>query len=442
MTPPIPPTPPILPRPLKILLLSDTYPPTMGGAELQTQLLGRKLSQRGHQVSVATYWQLNMADHEQDTQTGGNPIDIYRVQGISAKLPGAYSNPARRVPPPLPDPGAVAGLKKLLDKVQPDVVHSYGWLTYSMAVALVGRKTPLVVAMREYCHTCALRTMLHEGKTPCSGPGFGKCLSCAQTFFGAAKGVVAVLGVYSGKALLKKKVRGVHSISTYMHDLTWRDLFDGNKPGQANAVVSDMLVPSFRDDVGEQKHSDPVKLKSYTDQLPIEPFILFVGALRKVKGLEPLMQAYTQLKNAPPLVLIGLPAHDTPTEWPVGVKVLNNFPHDAVMAAWERSLLGVAPSLWPEPFGNVVHEAMSKGKPMIGTTPGGHTDMILEDETGYLIKPGDAEALRDAMQRLIDDPDLRERLGVAARERSKMFTSEYSVPRFEQLYYEVIDRSK
>jgi len=175
-------------------------------------------------------------------------------------------------------------------------------------------------------------------------------------------------------------------------------------------------------------------------RLPKEPFILFVGALRTVKGIEQLLAAYRQLVAPPPLVLIGTRSPDTPTEWPPNVTVLFDASHATVMAAWDRALFGVAPSVWPEPFGNVVHEAMSCGKAVIGTTPGGMTDMILHDETGLVVPAGDVGQLARAMQILVDEPEVRARLGQAGRERAQRFTPETVIPMFEAFLEEILHR--
>ncbi len=103
--------------------------------------------------------------------------------------------------------------------------------------------------------------------------------------------------------------------------------------------------------------------------------------------------------------MVGIRTPDTPESFPDGVTALTAVPHGTVMAMWERALFGVFPSKWPEPLATVVHEAMSNGRPAIGTTPGGHEDMIEDGETGFLVPGGDAEALAAAMARLIDDPD-------------------------------------
>jgi glycosyltransferase involved in cell wall biosynthesis len=104
-------------------------------------------------------------------------------------------------------------------------------------------------------------------------------------------------------------------------------------------------------------------------------------------------------------------------------------------------MFGVMPSLWPEPFGSVVHEAMSRGRAVVGTRPGGHVDIIEDGRSGLLVPPGDADALREAMVRLIEDTDLRDRLGAAAAVRAQRFTAEAVIPQFEQLYERVLARA-
>jgi glycosyltransferase involved in cell wall biosynthesis len=89
-----------------------------------------------------------------------------------------------------------------------------------------------------------------------------------------------------------------------------------------------------------------------------------------------------------------------------------------------------------------VHEAMSMGRPAIGTTPGGHTDMIVHGKTGYITQPGDSADLAQAMQSLIDSPTLREQMGAASHERAQLFSSEIVVPKFEQFFAEVVAKSR
>jgi glycosyltransferase involved in cell wall biosynthesis len=82
---------------------------------------------------------------------------------------------------------------------------------------------------------------------------------------------------------------------------------------------------------------------------------------------------------------------------------------------------------------------MSKGKPVIGATPGGHTDMIVDGETGLLVPSGDVDALTEALRTLLDDSELRERMGSAARERSALFDRDVILPRIEALYSGLVE---
>jgi glycosyltransferase involved in cell wall biosynthesis len=77
----------------------------------------------------------------------------------------------------------------------------------------------------------------------------------------------------------------------------------------------------------------------------------------------------------------------------------------------------VLPSAQPEPFGGVVMEAMSLGLPVIGTNLGGTPDQIAEGETGFLFPASDLKALAQALNRLIENPRLRESMGRASRTR-------------------------
>ena len=114
------------------------------------------------------------------------------------------------------------------------------------------------------------------------------------------------------------------------------------------------------------------------------------------------------------------------------------MPHRAVMAAWERSLFGVIPSLWPEPLGSVVYEGMSRGKAVIGTTPGGHTRHDQYRVNGLADTFGRHRCVDTGDVRLIGQPNLRERLGAATQERSRLFTASVAVPQFERFYQRVI----
>src|SRR5207244_1169405 len=82
----------------------------------------------------------------------------------------------------------------------------------------------------------------------------------------------------------------------------------------------------------------------------------------------------------------------------------------------------------------VALETAAAGKPIVASDIGGLGEVVVDGETGLLVPPGDAGALSAAMQRLLREPELRERLGAAAREHAAEFSPAVVVPQFEQAY--------
>jgi colanic acid/amylovoran biosynthesis glycosyltransferase len=76
----------------------------------------------------------------------------------------------------------------------------------------------------------------------------------------------------------------------------------------------------------------------------------------------------------------------------------------------------------------VIMEAMATGLPVVSTPIGGIPEMVIERETGFLVQPGDATALADAMEKLIGNSSLARKLGQAGYERAqKLFSIERNV---------------
>jgi glycosyltransferase involved in cell wall biosynthesis len=97
-------------------------------------------------------------------------------------------------------------------------------------------------------------------------------------------------------------------------------------------------------------------------------------------------------------------------------------------AAYRDADLFVLPS-GQEGFGIVFLEAMKFGKPCIGGNVGGTPEVITDGETGLLVPFGDEAALTAALDRLIGDSELRERMGRAGRERLLNY---FTFPRFKE----------
>jgi trehalose synthase len=98
---------------------------------------------------------------------------------------------------------------------------------------------------------------------------------------------------------------------------------------------------------------------------------------------------------------------------------MNDFDENGAMvnAIQRRADVIVQKSL-VEGFGLTVSEAMWKSKPVVASAVGGIKDQVIDGETGILIDdPADLEAFADALRTLVEDPELAERMGAAAKER-------------------------
>lgn len=410
---------------MRVLMLTQFFPPLLGGEELLVQNLSLELAARGHDVAVVTL------------AAGGAPafdvdrgVRIYRLRGMPQRVPWLYKDEQRQLMPPWPDPELAWSLQRVLARERPDVVHAHNWLIHSFLPLRAWSPAGLILSLHDYSLTCPIKTFMDRG-SPCSGPQLGKCLVCATDFYGALKAVPTVLGHRAMQPIERAAVDLFLPISTAVARAS--GLVDRGLPFQ--------VMPEFiSDDVTAPRG----EIDSWLAQLPREDYFLFVGGFRRVKGIEVLLRAYAELTNPPPLVVIGYtcPEPGGPIAFPPNVLVLKNWPNHAVLGAWRRSIAALVPSLWPEPFGIVALEAMAFGRPVIASNTGGLADIVVDEETGLLVTPGDSVALRQAMERLMADPALRERLGRAGRERVRGFQAASIVPRFERAYEEVLRRDR
>lgn len=91
--------------------------------------------------------------------------------------------------------------------------------------------------------------------------------------------------------------------------------------------------------------------------------------------------------------------------------------HEGLVDLYRQSDICVAPSVWEEPFGMVALEAMATGRPVCASRVGGLQEIVVPMETGFLFDRGDAGDLAKQLDVLLDNPELRLRMGIAAQDR-------------------------
>jgi glycosyltransferase involved in cell wall biosynthesis len=139
------------------------------------------------------------------------------------------------------------------------------------------------------------------------------------------------------------------------------------------------------------------------------PEVLFAGRLSPEKGILELAEAART--SGIRLVVAG----DGPLREQVP-EARGFVPHDELGALYDRAAVVACPS-HREGFGVACAEAMAHGRPVVASKLGGLLDLVVHEETGLLVPPRNVAALREALERLLGDAELRRRFGAAGRER-------------------------
>lgn len=405
---------------MRVLMLSDFYPPHIGGVERYVQTLSHELVEHGHHVAVATLRDGGSPSFEDD-----EGVPVYHLAGWNRMLAPLYTDREFRFHPPLPDAGVMAGLRRVLKLERPEIVHAHTWMLYSFAPLKAWSRAKLVVTLHNYSLVCPKTTYLHDGQV-CTGASYMKCVRCASAEHGVARALLATSGLKLSSQLHRCIDRHI-AVGSAVRDAVVK------ATGDRSIEVVPAFIPNNAVDAGCQ-----VERPSFLP--PADDYILFVGRqyAHGYKGLDVLLAAYEGLSDLAPLVAIIADYGGAPEQLPDGVTLVRNIPHDQVMAAWAHCAVGVVPSVVVEAFPLVAIEALASGKPVVASAVGGLRDVVADGESGLLVPPGDASALREALRTLLIDPARRARMGAAARERARLFTAGAIVERIEQIYADVL----
>jgi glycosyltransferase involved in cell wall biosynthesis len=152
----------------------------------------------------------------------------------------------------------------------------------------------------------------------------------------------------------------------------------------------------------------PVAIPDEVGEPDDPPHVLFAGRLSEEKGLLEFLEATEGL----PRVIVGDgPLRDR------GPEAVGFVPHEQLGGYYERAAVVACPSR-REGYGVVAREALAHGRPLVATTVGGLADVV-DDEVAIVVPPADVGALRAAIERLLRDASMRDRLGAAAATRAR-----------------------
>ncbi|HUF28316.1 MAG TPA: glycogen synthase [Gemmatimonadaceae bacterium] len=381
---------------MRIALLTNEYPPNVyGGAGVHVEYLSRELARaqnRAHQVDVLCFGD----QHE----IGDN----LRVHGVAPGVRFPVQDPRHaRLLDALVRDLAMAGAVE-----SPDIVHCHTWYSHfagCLARQLTG--APLVLT------THSLEPH-RPWKVDQLGTAYDATLWIERTAYENADGVIAV------SRAMKEDVQSLYGVAAERVRVIHNGIDpDEYRPRPAPATLRRLGID------------------------PDLPVVLFVGRITRQKGILHLVRAIPHLQPGVQVVLCA-GAPDTPaiaeemTTLVAAVKreaaaeviwIPEMLPKEDVIALYTHASVFVCPSVY-EPFGIINLEAMACETPVVAAAVGGIPEIVVPGETGILV-PLDAEpaspeprdpnafslALAAAIEKLMKKPELRAKMGRAARAR-------------------------
>ncbi len=385
---------------MRVLLVTDFFPPVRGGLETHVDDLAAELAERGHDVHVATL--------TPDATATSPKVDVHVVTTAVSTLV-RHERADRPFHPPLPDPRARAALGSLVRELRPDVMHAHSWL----GVSLPRRdRPPTVFTAHDYALVCQLHTLLRTNGERCSGPALGKCIGCASRRYGAVRSTALAAATPIGRRLLPAD--RVLTLSEYVASRI------GPYLRTTPVEVTGGFVRTARigDDVG-------------MPALPSRPYVLYAGDPGVHKGLDGLLDLWAAAEVPAPLVVAT--TKPLPREVAGDVTVVT-MTRAQLAVAQTRAAVAVVPSLWDEPYGMVAVEALTAGVPVVASAVGALPELVTDNVDGLLVPAGDRAALAAALRSIVGDDERRTQLAAGARRNAARFAAANVVPRIEAAY--------
>lgn len=204
-----------------------------------------------------------------------------------------------------------------------------------------------------------------------------------------------------------------------------------------------------------------IKLESFKDNISIlkktlfnadkEIIIALVGRISNWKGHYILLESFKELIkfNKIKLVFVGSPPPNQEFILELLINKIKEYKlekdviiipfYEQIFKIWNAIDIAVVPSLEPEPFGLVAVEAMLAKKPVIASNHGGLKEIIVNNETGFLIEPNNTVELNKAIQYLINNEYKRIEFGNNGYQKAiKDFSEKKYVESFENLISKMV----
>lgn len=214
------------------------------------------------------------------------------------------------------------------------------------------------------------------------------------------------------------------------------DMFGHNLKQKSTVIMGGVKLEDYRDDPEE------IELINNQYSLKEKKVVLFTGRLTKNKGVIYLLRAAEFINGT--VVIVGDGPEKKNLEGEIKKRKLTNVimvgyinsgDQRLFHAFYERADVYVSPSIWQEPLGLTIIEAMAAHTPVVATKKGGILSIIKDKQNGFLIRARNSKEIADTVNMLLADDKLRAKTGDEGyRTVLENFTWEKIASQFEEIY--------
>ena len=410
----------------RLLIVVHGYPPTArAGAEIHAARCAATLAEQGEDVRVLTFeaWKAGPLTPEDTVERG---VLVRRLSGDPTAGQDAFRASYA-------SEGMARAMRDFVKDWRPDLVYLFsGYLMSSTIVRTAAEmRVPVVINLTDYWWFCHQINLLVPSGGRCDGPWAAGCTRCqaeqrrrwrlpaaampgaARVFWRAAEHVPlagGVLGFDATRERAEVLEAAMGQVSAFIAPSRYLGEFY-----RRHGVAQDRIHVIRQ---GLEVSGHPGKVPSGHMRFA------FMGQLKAHKGVMTLLDAWGRLKGPRPrtLTLWGSAAGEEAFGERVrqitakldGVEWRGAFSPAEVWRVLASTDVMIIPSLWVENSPNVILESQAMQVPLVGSNIGGIAELITHERDGLLFETGSAVDLAIQLQRLLDEPGLREQLSRSA----------------------------
>lgn len=324
--------------------------------------------------------------------------------------------------------------KTYLEKIKPDIIHLIDGVDPRI-FGLFKEVAPTILSIHSVGATCPSSTRVINGKSVCAKKSGYACLlhdlsyHCLSKYGGPARRTMSLIEHMRRHASLEKYA-AVVPVSQYTKDLI---LQEGVPESKVHLIHNPVSIPE-----------NVTRVRDVPS-----PLLVCVARLVSLKGISLLIEACSRLKSKDWTLWICGDGESRPqVESQIAgcglenrIKLLGHVTHSRVLEIVASARALVQSNIGPEAFGLSVAEASALGIPVVAFDIPGINEVVKDSENGLLVPSNDTSRLADAMDMLLSDNLLHQRLSKAGPQRMKrMFSPAEHIDKTVSLYELVIGR--